>query len=834
VQAGNGKTQPGRAPRRIIDRPRLIRLLDESEARIILLLAPAGYGKTTLARQWAKTLNRSIWITLSPAHRDVAVLAESFAGGIDSLSGDAAGFIREYLGAQSNPQRSHRRLADVITRRFEDVRPQWLVLDDYHELLGSEEAEELVSRLIDGTSARCLIASRHRPTWARPRREVYGELTKIGRELLAMNDAESAELLGPGKSRVALGRQAEGWPAVLALAAASKHPAPPLEAVPRALHSFFAEELFQRAPAALQDRLLDLALLPTLASSKQTSDQRKTIELGTELGFISVDEEPELHPLLREFLLEKLSEALERDERVHGAIDECLRIGLWDGAIDLLKRFRLDDRIESVLTEAFKPLVFSGRLSTLSSLAAVFRTFPSFPPPSIDVIEAETALHDGNYELAAQLSSRVRRSLLSSHPLFSRAAAVGGHSNVQLGRFRAAERAFSDSLQAALDDVDQTEALHGLALTRILGESGEVDTAVSELWRRRHTSPTHLLRAATTEISRRRLDEGLAARLELEEPLLACDQAEDPRARTSFLYGAAFALAQQAQYDQASEWLRRAEKDIEEFDLEFARPHALWLAALVKLGLRHFGQAERLLQSLEDLADQREDPHHTLNARSLRARLLLQTGKREEALALTNWTCPDDTYPSWEGEFLATRAIALAATNDLDGALDIADRATSTSRMIEVRGLVAASKSIVAARKNDPRGVDEVLRRAVELGVWDSVLTAVRSCESLADALAADTNWRDRLMWLYENSNDRGLARRAGFRTRSSSSPDEILTPREMEVLNLIARGMRNAEIARALFISASTTKVHIRHIFEKLGVRTRAEAVLRLQMFGS
>ena len=39
---------------RIIERPRLIKLLDETDARTILLLAPAGYGKTTLARQWAK------------------------------------------------------------------------------------------------------------------------------------------------------------------------------------------------------------------------------------------------------------------------------------------------------------------------------------------------------------------------------------------------------------------------------------------------------------------------------------------------------------------------------------------------------------------------------------------------------------------------------------------------------------------------------------------------------------------------------------------------------------------------------------------------------------
>jgi len=58
--------------RRIIERPRLIKLLDESEAKTILLLAPAGYGKTTLARQWAKSLNGAIWISATSAHGDVA------------------------------------------------------------------------------------------------------------------------------------------------------------------------------------------------------------------------------------------------------------------------------------------------------------------------------------------------------------------------------------------------------------------------------------------------------------------------------------------------------------------------------------------------------------------------------------------------------------------------------------------------------------------------------------------------------------------------------------------------------------------------------------------
>jgi len=56
--------------------------------------------------------------------------------------------------------------------------------------------------------------------------------------------------------------------------------------------------------------------------------------------------------------------------------------------------------------------------------------------------------------------------------------------------------------------------------------------------------------------------------------------------------------------------------------------------------------------------------------------------------------------------------------------------------------------------------------------------------------------------------------------------PDE-LTPREAEVLGLIASGRTNSEIAEALVVSAATVKSHINHIFAKTGVRDRAQAVV-------
>lgn len=57
---------------------------------------------------------------------------------------------------------------------------------------------------------------------------------------------------------------------------------------------------------------------------------------------------------------------------------------------------------------------------------------------------------------------------------------------------------------------------------------------------------------------------------------------------------------------------------------------------------------------------------------------------------------------------------------------------------------------------------------------------------------------------------------------------EEDLSPREIEVLQLVARGYANKEIAARLTITEATVKTHLAHIFQKLGVNDRTEAVTR------
>lgn len=120
---------------------------------------------------------------------------------------------------------------------------------------------------------------------------------------------------------------------------------------------------------------------------------------------------------------------------------------------------------------------------------------------------------------------------------------------------------------------------------------------------------------------------------------------------------------------------------------------------------------------------------------------------------------------------------------------------------------------------------DEYLFPALQAGAR-GYLTKDASAEEIEQAVRALTAGRTHL--------DAAVQRRlveavlagppAGGRA-PAAAPDD-LTPRECEVLKLIATGLSNAEIAQALVVSAATVKTHVNRIFFKTGARDRAQAV--------
>jgi len=67
---------------------------------------------------------------------------------------------------------------------------------------------------------------------------------------------------------------------------------------------------------------------------------------------------------------------------------------------------------------------------------------------------------------------------------------------------------------------------------------------------------------------------------------------------------------------------------------------------------------------------------------------------------------------------------------------------------------------------------------------------------------------------------------------RSGGAPGDI-TPREREILTLLARGLSNVAIGQRLYISAATVKFHVGNVMQKLGARRRAEAVYAASKLG-
>lgn len=831
-------TQRQQGRRRIIERPRLTRLLDESPARIKMLVAPAGYGKTTLARQWIDQKNRQgAWVQCSPASSDVAVLIARIAEATSNLAGRNHGRTLERLRVTPEPARELSVFVDLITNDLTGWPSEaWLVLDDYHEIMSSGDAEFLLEELLACTNLNLLIASRRRPTWATVRKIFYGELTELGAAALAMDDAEAREALGSRTVPDDLVAAAEGWPAVISLAAINNEFEMPESVARGALYEFLASEIFLSIDIQAQQALLEVALAPSRHGSllRRLHPPAAAAAIHDEAVRVGIlnegsDGEGELHPLLQQFLLRRslevsavfINQAVTRLWTILSAEQR------WDDAFAVLARARRPQHLPLLLHRALDPLLETGRAMSLRKWID-FALTHEIDDPIVKLAEAELALRSGALGRAEAIATEAAEGLEALPDRSARSWCIAG----QAAHLQNQEETAIDHFRKAADRAESPDmrqvARWGQLVSSVDLELGDAESIMREVVANEAHGPAGVVKRANAQLLYELRFGDLSSLKEAQMATQVVDHVKDPIRRASFWSVYASALAVYAHYDLAREASLSCLDEVQRSRVDFALPYAHSIRAIASLGLHRPLEAVEAVSEARTAAQRTNDDHALANSIAIQARILLSQGHYEEALDCLSEPVSGPMTHGMAGELLACRALVLACMRDASY-VEPAAAALARTRSLETRVLAPVAKAVFKSLTS-ARGLPEATRlafdAAAQSGSWDCFVCGYRAHPEFLLPLRDDSARMSLLMQVVSRASDydivqaMGLARTIGAR--------KLLSPRESEIHSLLAMGLTNREIAARLYISEATVKLHVHHVLDKLGVRTRTAAAAR------
>jgi DNA-binding NarL/FixJ family response regulator len=818
--------------RRVIERPRLFALLDESSNRVRMLIAAAGYGKTTLAEQWvARDGRRAVWFTARSSSTDVAALALGIARAATELIPDCDERLREHLRAVPNPGERVDVLAEILGEELAGWRAtDWLVLDEYDELVGAVDAEQFVARLVEECPLQLLIASRLRPTWVSSRSILYGEVLELNQTALAMDAREAAEMLDGRSSASASGivALANGWPAVIALASVSDAEISGDHQVPDSLYRFFAEEVLEALGPEICAGLATLAVAPILdhdlAVALLGPDVADAV-CGAALDVGILEERGprlELHPLARSFLEEQSGPVPAASTATPAAT--CYTYYTthrdWDAAFEIILKRGPVAEIETLLSLALDELLETARLPTIDAWTDA-AAHTGIDRPLVQVARAELALRRGRHT-EAQAHAEVAAIGDDASCRF-RALAVAGRAAHLASREEAGLALFRRAEEAAGTDAQRREARWGQLMCEVELERPEVADTLTELRAEVPvTDPGGRVRASTqTLMCQLRMGCIDLSDAEIAQELLPA--VSDPLIRSAFQSGYSSALALSAVYDDALRVATDLFETAARYRLDFAVPYASISAGMACAGLRQFSAADRHLCKAASLARAGRDRYAEQLTYAVEVRTLAAQGKHEAALRRL---VPDlrTALPAIRGEVLGSRALVLASFGRIAEAETLLAEIAGITRAVELAVLCPAIRASAALKRGDDlvKPARELEEEAFRTGAVDLLVAAYRATPELLSILVRLSQQPDRLADLVLRVGDADLARVMGQPVEIPDDPVEQLSPREREVYELLCQGLQNGQIAQVLFISEATVKVHVQHIFDKLGVRSR------------
>ena len=887
------KVFPPRLPAGLIDRPRLVALAGKAEyKRLTVIKAPAGFGKTSLALTWLNGLNASgayvAWLSLDTEDDEPARFFHHLARALRNACA-SVGASALSLTTEASLVPAHSVVSTLINELVDVDDEVYLFVDDYH-LISLPAIHDAMSYFIANapTSVHVVVCTRTDPPLPLANLRARNELLEIDASALRFNFDETRSFVEhecPGGLRAAsiksLFANTEGWAAALRISASvlSRDECKPdwdVSAPSGASRPFAAylEDILKRLPAGMVEFMLRTSILDRLTASLCAA----VTGIGAGQGMLETIS-------ARQLLLEPL-DIEGRSFRYHHLMGEYLRRRLEtrhrDEVVDLHRRACQWYAQAEQWTDAVKHAIAAGdtedavslmghcamALVTKGDLLTLLGWQRQFPARLMRGQVAVTLAIAWGMALAMRFDEA-----LAMLDEIERDAGTGpGNAQENIRWECQAIRSVVAGLQ---DDAPRALAIAQACLDRPSTDSWTTNV-VSNVVRFGHWKAGNLQALYATpwipfsieedqrnvfasvyrlcllgHAEMQQMHFALAERYFTESMQLA-ERHSGPKSISAALCAPMIAQIwyEQGRLDEAEALLVDLMPLIDLAVLLDSTLIAYRVLVRIAIARGDTEQAYALLDQAQSLGYTRRWDRLTAGVLVERARLYLAEGRVTEASAcvvqmdqLVGSRCAAEEAVSPEIETFRAIAVAWVAmaqnhTEEALGSLTCALRSVEDRRGDYLALRLRTVLALVWLRANEQTRAVEIFREVLNANsdIYRSILDQGPEMGPLLRAVRDDTRctpqtketvaYIDRLLdgWraLYEPA--------AGARREPER---ESLSARERGIVELIAQGQSNKEIARTLGITPETVKTHVKNIFVKLAVDKRAHAVARAQAMG-